>query len=57
LLPVVSPVVVNGPIIPVKPEMFPKIGTGEHLPTPTEKDSEDYEHANIKNRGRVGVLV
>jgi hypothetical protein len=50
-------VVVNGPIVPIKPEMSPKIGTGERLPTPTAKDSDDYEHANVKNRGRVGVLV
>jgi hypothetical protein len=37
--------------------MFPKMETGEDLPTPSEEDSEDYEHANVKNREHIGVLV
>jgi hypothetical protein len=50
-------VVVNGTIVPIKPVLFPKKGTGEHLPTPSAKDSDDYEHARVKNRGRIRVLV
>ena len=50
-------VVVNGMIVPIKPELFPKKGTGERLPTPSAKDSDDYEHAHVKNRGRIRVLV
>jgi hypothetical protein len=37
--------------------MFPKKGTGERPPTPNAKDSEDYEHANVKNRGSIGILI
>jgi hypothetical protein len=50
-------VVVNGMIVPIKPELFPKKGTGERLPAPRAKDGDDYEHAHVKNRGRIGVLV